>query len=162
MIDPEPPPVPGKNPPPQPAMEISQAAIDLVKSSEGFSHAVYRDSVGLPTVGYGHKLKLGESFPDGVTEAQATELLAADMEEACRAVLRLVAVPLTQGQLDALTDFCFNVGSGRLAGSTLLQKLNAGDYDGAREELLRWVYAGHKVMEALVTRRQREYELWNS
>ena len=62
---------------------------------------------------------------------------------------RLVKVELTQGQFDALVDFCFNVGSGKLAGSTLLNDLNAGEYGAAGEQLLRWDHVGVQEMAGL-------------
>lgn len=64
-------------------------------------------------------------------EAEATQLLGRDLENAARDVLRLVKVPLTPGQFDALVSFAHNVGATSFAKSTLLVRLNAGDYDGA-------------------------------
>jgi lysozyme len=75
-------------------------------------------------------------------------------------VQRLVKVPLTQGQFDALVDFCFNLGAGRLASSTLLSVLNRGRYDAAAEQLLRWDFAAGKENPALRSRRQSDHELW--
>ena len=74
--------------------------------------------------------------------------------------MALVKVPLTQGQCDALTDFAFNMGLGNLGNSTLLRKLNAGYGEEVPSELLRWVYAGGEKLPGLVTRRQREVDLW--
>jgi lysozyme len=72
----------------------------------------------------------------------------------------LVRVPLTQGQFDALVDFCFNLGEGRLAGSTLLRELNAGLYAAAGQQLLAWDHAGGKVIPGLKARREAELALW--
>jgi lysozyme len=72
-----------------------------------------------------------------------------------------VKVALTQGQFDALVDFVFNLGAGRLAGSTLLRMLNAGNTTGAGQHLLLWVNAGGKPQPGLVTRRKAELALWN-
>ena len=77
-------------------------------------------------------------------------------------VVRLVKVPLTQGQFDALVDFCFNLGGGRLACSTLLKVLNGGRYQDAVEQLLRWDLAGGQVNAGLKARRQAECALWNA
>ncbi|MGH9589886.1 MAG: lysozyme [Terracidiphilus sp.] len=141
-------------------MRLSNAGLDLIKQSEGFRAATYHDSANRPTIGYGHKLRPGESFPNGVTRAQAEQLLIADVATACGAVEHLVHVPLTQGQYDALVDFCFNVGGGRLASSRLLCDLNVGDYGAARHQLLLWDHAGGHAMPALQSRRQAEFTLW--
>lgn len=141
-------------------MKLSEAGMDLLKTSEGFRNRVYLDVAGLPTIGYGHRLLHPESFRHGIDETQAAELLAADVRDAEQAVQRLVKVPLAQGQFDALVDFCFNLGAGRFATSTLLKRLNAGDCDGAVCELLRWNRAGGKELQALKARREAEVELW--
>jgi lysozyme len=75
-------------------------------------------------------------------------------------VKRLVKVPLAQGQFDALVSFSFNVGLGALGSSTLLRKLNAGDYRGAAAEFPRWNKAGGKVYEGLTRRRAAERSLF--
>jgi lysozyme len=143
-------------------MKFSDAGMELLKRSEGFRNCVYRDAAGFPTIGYGHRLHHPESFPNGITELQATNLLACDVRDAEQAVQRLVKVPLTQGQFDALVDFCFNLGAGRLASSSLLEDLNAGRYDDAAEQLLLWDHAGGKEIAALKTRREAEAALWRS
>ena len=99
-------------------------------------------------------------FSHGISEADATTLLQSDVVDAEQAVGRLVRVPLTQGQFDALVDWVFNLGSGRLASSTLLKCLNAGRYDDAVEQLLLWTHAGGKECSALVKRREAEAALW--
>jgi lysozyme len=141
-------------------MQISEAGLDLIKQSEGFSPRVYRDVAGIPTIGYGHRLYAGESFPQGIGHLEAGKLLAGDVQSAQQAVQRLVKVPLTQGQFDALVDFCFNLGAGRLAASTLLRDLNAGDYQAARRQLLSWDHAGAEEIEGLKARREAEFRLW--
>jgi lysozyme len=143
-------------------MKFSAAGMELLKSSEGFRDRVYRDAAGIPTIGYGHRLLHPDSFSNGITEAQAANLLAADVRDAEQAVERLVQVPLTQGQFDALVDFCFNLGAGKLASSTLLKVLNRGRYDDAADQLLRWDHAGSKELAALKTRREAEAELWRN
>lgn len=143
-------------------MKISAAGLALLKQSEGFRSKVYLDVNGIPTIGYGHRLQHPECFPDGVTETQAGELLACDVREAEQAVERLVRTPLAQGQFDALVDFCFNLGQGRLAASTLLAELNRGRYDAAAEQLLLWDHAGTRELAALRARREAEFHLWHS
>jgi len=143
-------------------MEFSTAGMELVKKSEGFRSRVYLDVAGLPTIGYGHRLLHPESFPNGIDEPQAAQILASDVREAEQAVQRLVKVQLTQGQFDALVDFCFNLGAGRLASSSLLKDLNAGKYDDAVEQLLRWDHASGQENSALKARREAEAELWRN
>jgi len=143
-------------------MKFSAAGMHLLKKSEGFRAQVYLDAAGFPTIGYGHRLLHRDSFPNGIDEPQAANLLLSDVRDAEQAVQRLVKVPLTQGQLDALVDFCFNLGAGKLASSTLLKALNAGRYDEAVEQLLRWNHAGGRECSALKARREAEAELWRN
>jgi lysozyme len=141
-------------------MKFSAAGMELLKRSEGFRNRVYLDVAGHPTIGYGHRLINPESFPGGVDEPEAAAILACDVRDAEQAVERLVKVPLTQGQFDALVDFCFNLGAGKLATSTLLKILNRGRYDDAVEQLLRWDHAGSEECAGLRARREAEKELW--
>ena len=143
-------------------MELSATGLELIKRSEGFVGRPYNDLAGFSTVGYGHKIVPHESFPSGVTEPQAEAILAEDVKKAESAIAQLVKVPLTQGQFDALVDFCFNLGAGRLAGSSLLRELNAGQYAAAGRQLLLWDHAGGKVVPGLKVRRKAELALWTS
>ncbi len=142
-------------------MQLSAAGLELIKRSEGFRGRLYTDVAGLPTIGYGHRVTPLESFPGGIDEQQAAAMLAGDVLEAERVVGRLARVPLTQGQFDALVDFCFNLGAGRLAGSSLLSDLNAGKYAAAGEQLLSWDHAGGAVNAGLKARREADFQLWN-
>jgi len=143
-------------------MRLSAEGLELIKRFEGFRCNEYTDVAGFPTIGYGHRIVPPECFPGGVSEPQAATLLARDVAEAERAVDRLVTVALTQGQFDALVDFCFNLGAGRLAKSTLLRALNDGRYDAAAEQLLLWDIAGGEVNLGLKARREAEFRLWKS
>lgn len=144
------------------AGQLSAEGLELIKRFEGFRGRQYTDVAGFPTIGYGHRVVPPESFPGGVGEPQAANLLAADVSAAERAVGSLVKVALTQGQFDALVDFCFNLGAGRLESSTLLRCLNAGRYDAAGEQLLLWDLAGAEVNLGLKARREAELRLWNA
>ena len=143
-------------------MQLSAAGLELLKRSEGFSSHTYNDINGFATIGYGHRLLKTELFPDGVDEQKAAAMLVADVRQAEQAVARLVRVPLSQGQFDALVDFCFNLGAGRLASSTLLKVLNAGRYPDAAEQLLRWDIAAGQENAGLKTRREAEFALWHA
>jgi lysozyme len=142
------------------SLQFSAAGLALLKLSEGFRAATYLDVAGIPTIGYGHRIMPGEKFPLGVTETEASGILSADVISAEKAVLRLVRVPLTQGQFDALVDFTYNLGAGKLGASTLLADLNSGQYSAAALQLLRWNHSGSKQLAALTARRKAEFALW--
>jgi len=142
-------------------MQLSTAGLTLLKQSEGLRTQTYLDAAGLPTIGYGHRLVPPECYPNGITEPQAENILAWDVREAEQAVARLVKVALTQGQFDALVDFTFNLGARRLATSTLLSDLNAGNYQAAAQQILRWDHSGDREIPALKARRVAEFQLWN-
>jgi lysozyme len=147
-------------------MYFSAAGLALLKRSEGLRLFVYRDAAGLPTIGYGHKLTPGEHYPKGITEAEAFVLLDKDLSVVEKFVASLVHVTLTQGQFDALVDFVYNLGYRRLAGSTLLRDLNAGNYDLVPKQLLLWDHGdmhGKEVeLKDLKARRQAEAKLWTT
>ena len=143
-------------------MKLSDAGLALLKASEGLRLTTYMDCASVPTIGYGHALKPGESFPAGVTEVTATLLLIKDVQVAEDAVSRMVKVPITQGQFDALVDFVYNLGAGRLEHSTLLKLLNDGKYVEAGEQLLVWCMAGGVRQAGLVRRREAELVLWRT
>ena len=141
-------------------MQLSSAGLELIKRSEGFRNRVYRDVAGIPTIGYGHRLLPAEAFASGMDELQASQILIRDVRVAEQAVEGLVKVALTEGQFDALVDFCFNLGAGKLASSTLLKVLNGGRYQDAAEQLLRWDLAGGEENAGLKARREAEFALW--
>lgn len=141
-------------------MNLSENGLALIELSEGFSAMPYSDAAGFQTIGYGHKVRQGEDFPNGVTLKQGKEILQADAAEAEAAVNELVKVPLNQNQFDALVDFTYNLGRGNLASSHLLSRLNGGNYAAVPDEMQRWVRSGDKIEPGLVTRRKREAALW--
>jgi len=119
---------------------------------------------GYPTIGYVHLVTEAnkEQFLDGVDEDEALELLRKDVAVAERAVLRLITVPLTQGQFDALVSFTFNLGSGALQRSTLRQKVNREEHDDVPAEFMKWVWAGGRKLKGLVKRRKAEAAIYTS
>ncbi len=121
-------------------MELSARGLRLIQAHEGLRLRAYLDSASVPTIGYGSTK--GVQMGDEITETQALELLEADVERHADGVREAVDASLNQNQFDALVSFAFNVGVGALKSSTLLRKLNRGDYQGAADELLRWHYAG--------------------
>lgn len=142
-------------------MQTSLAGLDLITREEGFSATPYQDVGGYWTIGYGHKIKPGESFAS-IDEATARTLLAGDLSTAEDAVNSLVTVPLTQPQFDALVDLVYNIGAGAFRRSTLLAKLNQGDYAGAQAQFAVWRISGGKIVDDLVRRRATEAQLFAS
>jgi len=145
-------------------MEPSEGCYALIRESEGLRLTVYNDPApgAFPTIGYGHKVRAGEDFAPGIDASQAEDLMQRDAAEACAIVEAHVATPLRQGQIDALTDFVFNLGAGQFLKSTLLKLVNAGHDDEAAEQFKLWVYAGGHVLPGLVRRRERERLLFIS
>lgn len=135
-------------------MNASERCIAGIKVSEGFRAQAYRDVTGVWTIGYGEtfNVKPGDVIP----EAEADQRLRARVATCAFDVQQLVRVPLTQGEMDALVDFEYNLGRPALAHSTLLAKFNAGDIAGAAAEFTRWDYAKGHLVAGLLTRRMRE------
>ena len=143
-------------------MQMSNAGLNLLREFEGLRTSVYKDVAGLDTIGYGHRVLPAESFPSGITPAQADQILSGDVAIAEAAVTRLLKVPVNQGQFDALVDFTFNLGAARLGGSTLLRELNAGHPATAAQELLKWDHCNGVVNAGLLRRRKAELALWTA
>lgn len=136
------------------------SGIDIIKKFEGCKLKAYLCPAGKPTIGYGHTygVKLGRV----ISKAEAEVLLDHDYQDALNAVEELIRVPLTENQLGALASFVFNLGRGKLIGSTLRKKLNQGDYKGAAEEFDKWVFAGGVKLNGLIARRAAERALFES
>lgn len=132
--------------------------IEIIKHFEGLRLEAYLCPAGVPTIGYGHTkgVKLGQK----ITKEQAEQFLADDYLEAEQQVAHLVKVPLKHNQLEALTSFVFNLGIGNLRSSTLLRKLNTGDYIGAGQEFDKWVYSKGVKLNGLIARRKEERKLF--
>ncbi len=145
---------------------VCQAAVGLVGDAEGFYPVAYFCPAGVPTIGFGHTkgVAAADVGHKTITRAEADDLLRQDLAEAAAAVERLVTVNLSNEQFGALVSFTFNLGSGNLAKSTLLKKLNAGDYMGAANEFGVWVKATvggvKKTLPGLVKRRKAEMTLF--
>jgi len=141
-------------------MKTGAAGIALVEEFESCRLTAYRDGNGIWTIGWGHTGGVNEG--DTITQEQADAWLADDLGTAESAVSRLIAASLNQNQFDALVSFTYNVGSGRLQGSTLRRVLNAEDYEGAAQQFLVWdIVAGH-VSPGLQRRRQKEKTLFET
>ena len=139
-------------------MNIGPQGLALIKSFEGCKLAAYLDSVGVPTIGYGHTS--GVFMGDSCTQAQADAWLAEDLKDAEKCVNDAVTVPLTQNEFDALVSFTFNLGCGNFRKSSLLRLLNGSDYDAAALEFRKWDKAGGQVLAGLTRRRNAEARLF--
>lgn len=151
-------------------MRTSQNGINMIKAFEGL-HKVkadgnvrsYRCPAGRWTIGYGHTHGVKSGMT--VTPEEAEDLLVEDLKTCEEAIERLVKVDLTQSQFDALVSFVFNLGVGNFRNSTLLKKLNRGDYNGASQEFSRWnkarVEGQLKPLAGLTRRRAAESALFN-
>jgi len=139
-------------------MNISEQGLTLIKESEALRLESYADSIGIPTIGYGHTslVRLG----DVCTEVEADAFLISDLETVEKCIKNSVSVELTQGQYDALCSFVFNLGCTALRNSTLLRLLNSGDDVGAGEQFKRWDHAGGKILAGLTKRREKEAEMF--
>lgn len=142
-------------------MKTSDNGIDFLKEVESVELKAYLDGGGVWTNGVGHT---GPDVHEGqvVDEAQVDAWLKEDVLEAEDAVNRGVKVSLSQNQFDALVSFTFNVGVSAFLNSTLLRKLNASDYEGAKNELSRWVRDNGKIVKGLVNRRLKEQKLYSA
>lgn len=143
---------------------VTHRGIQLIKQVEGFEPKIYLDAAGYPTIGYGHLVRDYERewFKNGISEAAGEALLIKDVLAAEQAVLRLVKVPLTDGQFDALVSFTFNLGGGALQRSTLRRKVNRAEHDDVPPEFMKWVWAGGKKLKGLVKRREKEAIMYAS
>ncbi len=144
-------------------MKASQIGINLITSFEDLKLNAYDDGVGVWTIGYGTTV-----YPNGVrvkqgdkcTLSQAKEYFAHDLNRFEKAVNQNIKVSINQNQFDALVSLTYNIGEKAFKDSTLLEKLNKGDYLGAADQFPRWNKGGGKVMKGLVRRRAAERDLF--
>jgi GH24 family phage-related lysozyme (muramidase) len=135
-------------------MQLSDKGVHLLKYFEGCETVAYQDSVGVWTIGYGHTKGVVEGMT--ITEREANDMLVVELREYESYVEDMVSVELTQEQFDALTVWVYNLGPTNFRSSTLLRKLNTGDYSSIPTEIKRWNKAGGKVLQGLVKRREAE------
>ena len=139
-------------------MKIGSKGLELIKHFEGCELEAYKCPAGVWTIGYGHIKGVQEGMK--ITEMQAEEMLQSELIEYEGYINDLVEVELNQNQFDAMVSWVYNLGGGNLRASTLLKVLNAGNYAGVPEQMLRWNKAGGKVLEGLTRRRQAEADLF--
>ena len=160
-----------KNPSPASQTEtqsipISPHVMELIKEFEGFEEQAYIDTDGTPVIGYGLSKIAGKpvQIGDRISSTEADAALKRQLQEIQQQLKSSIKVELSEKQLSALSSLSFNVGVDFIKQSTLVQKLNAGDYNGAADEFLRWDKAnvsGRLVqLPGLTRRRQAERQLF--
>jgi lysozyme len=148
------------------ARALNDETLDMLARWEGFRANAYPDPGsrdGTPwTIGYGQTRINGRAVRRGdtITEPEARQGLRMELDRVSGVVQRLVKVPLSDNQHGALVGFTYNIGDDAFAKSTLLKKLNAGDYAAVPAQLARWNKNDGKVMPGLTNRRAAEAGLW--
>lgn len=139
-------------------LSISTAGMQLIASFEGCRLQAYLCPAKVWTIGYGHTggVRAGQK----ITQVEANQLFAKDLERFEDSVTKLVRVPLTQGQYDALVSLCYNIGCEAFRKSTLLKSLNEGKYKSAALQFHRWVNGNGQKLPGLVRRRNEEYDMF--
>ena len=140
-------------------MTYSKDGMALTEGFEKCRLMPYQDSGGVWTNGWGntHHVIPGVA----ITQQKADDDLLANLQDAIDCVNDSVTIDLTQHQFDALVDFTFNAGVTAFKTSTLLKKLNAGDIDGAHDEMMRWTKVKGVTCAGLIHRREGEQNLFN-
>ena len=139
------------------SLVVSAAALVGIATHEGYRGEAYRDAVGVPTIGFGETA--GVKMGDKTTPGRSLVQLLGSTNRHADAIRKCIVVPLYQYEFDAYVSLSYNIGPGAFCQSTLVKKLNAGDYAGACEEIKRWNRAGGKVLPGLTKRREQEYRL---
>lgn len=133
-------------------MQISDQGIEAIKRREGFRSHAYPDAGGY-SCGYGHS---GVSADYVCTQQEAENWLMGDLARAEGAVNSGVAFVPSQDQFDALVSFAYNVGPHAFLSSTLLKRMNAGEWNDVPHQFMRWVFSGGSESAALEARRRDE------
>lgn len=163
-------------------MKISDRGINCLKQFEGYvksgdKHVIYDDKTGkivnsnktLPigaTIGYGHLIKSGENFRNGISESMAIDLLRSDIVVAEQVVKNNILTPLSQNQYDALVVFAYNIGSENFAKSTVVKYVNnpnfhSSVYSNLESAWKAWNRYRGKISNGLINRRQREWNMYS-
>ena len=139
------------------SLALSATALVGIALNEGYRGEAYKDAVGVPTVGYGETkgVKMGQK----TTPDRALVQLLSSANSHADEIRQCIKVPLYQHEFDAYVSLAYNIGAKNFCGSTLVRRLNAGDYTGSCREIKRWNKAGGKVLPGLVNRREKEYRM---
>jgi lysozyme len=139
---------------------INDLGLQLLTTFEGCELESYDDGVGVWTIGYGHTAGVVPGIK--ITQAEAEEFLRQDLAEFESYVTDLVQVDLSSDQFSALVCFCYNTGPEAFGDSTLLKRLNTGDFAEAANQFPRWNKGGGEPMLGLTRRRLAEQALFRS
>ena len=138
-------------------LALSASALVSILLHEGYSDKAYTPVKGdVPTIGFG--TTGGVKMGDTIKPPQAVARALVDVQKFEGALKQCVKVPLHQHEYDAYVSLSYNIGSAAFCGSTLVRKLNAGDFDGACQQILRWDKFNNKPLAGLTKRRQAEYQ----
>lgn len=142
--------------------DISENGFEIIREFEGFRALAYLDSAGIWTIGFGTIKINGKPVKRGdiCTEDQAEQWLKSDSVWVDACLDKYVTAAVNQNQFDALASLVYNIGETAFKSSTLLAKLNAGDYNAAADNFDRWINAGGKRNQGLVNRRAKEKGLF--
>lgn len=137
-----------------------EALYALIRRFEGLRLKVYKCPAGVWTQGYGHTGKEITSKTPPITREEAEDLLHRDAILYASSALKLSPILATDSyKLAAIADFNYNLGSTRYKASTLKRCVDRGDWEGAQEQLKKWVWGGGKKLPGLVARREAEGKL---
>lgn len=143
---------------------VNATTLKLIRDSEGERLDVYKDPVGLLTVGVGHLVKQDEPYKLGqrISREESERLLRNDLRGTEEAVQRLVTIDLNDNQYGAIVSLAFNIGEGNLRKSSVLRYVNQRQFQSAADAFLKWNKAGRplRVLKGLTRRRQAERELF--
>lgn len=138
-------------------LALSASALVGIAVHEGYRGEAYEPVKGdVPTIGFG--TTEGVEMGDRITPERALVRLLNDSNKFQNAVRRCAPVPMHQYEFDAYVSLTYNIGEGAFCKSTLVKKLNAGDYEGACAQILRWDRFKGRPLPGLTKRRQQEYE----
>jgi lysozyme len=139
-------------------LALSASAFVAILLHEGYSDKTYIPVPGdVPTIGFG--TTDGVKAGDTITPPKAVEKALRDATKFEGAIKKCVKVPLYQYEYDAFVSFAYNIGPKAFCNSTLVAKLNKEDYEGACNEMARWVYVKGRKVQGLVNRREKERRL---
>lgn len=145
-------------------MKLDSNGYKLIQGFEGLKLSAYKDSAGIPTIGYGNityengvKVKMG----DKITQDRADKLFQYFADKFASQVSPLIKKTITQNQFNAMVSLAYNIGIGAFSKSTLLKKVNVNPNDPTiKDEFMKWKLAGGKVIQGLLNRRAKEAELY--
>ena len=135
-------------------MQLSKTGIELLKHFEGCELKAYQDSVGVWTIGYGHTKGIYEGLE--ITQSEAEKMLVDELPEYEGYITDKVVPMLQQHEFDALVCWVYNLGPTNLSSSTMLKKLNAGEFKEVPFQMKRWDKAGGQPLLGLTRRRNDE------